>query len=372
MKKRFLRGFSLGVCLALAVTGLAACGTGGGFGGKSEFAAGTGTAEDPYVIKEDYQWSNMIKYPEANFVLGGDLNLGDYESVAPIGNAENEFKGTLDGCGYSVKGATVSGDHSVGLFGILSGATIKNLNFTDSVVKMTSGYSDGDYMGSFAAIARKGTVIENCNSKNINMSFVSFRDYIVYAGGFVGSLESVSSTICCSCNVKISLSNGNFPGFYIGGFARSVSGSTVDCCKVTGSMIFGNYATMYVMRIGTLVDKVINGTIKNMSADMNINVGPNIDVYTIAGDIDYESLEYCLNFSSYQRSPEGKYGKNGMYTDDAEYHVLYVKPSEIPTANAILKSNTWKDNKYWKEGKLYPELVSYEEYLQIKEAESAE
>ena len=378
MKKRFLRWFGLFAVQILAlvfIVGLSACsvtGDNSGRGGnshKTEFASGTGTAEDPYVIKEEYQWLNIANYPTAYFELGNDINLGDYEKIAPIGTSEDEFKGTIDGKGYSVKGAAVRGDHSVGLFGILSGATIKNLGFSDSTVRLLNGYNDGEYLGSFAAIARKGSVLENCFSKNINMSFVSNTGDFTMVGGFVGSLESASSAIFCSCDVKITLTKGRFPGFYVGGFARLVSGSTIDCCSVTGSMTFDHYAGSYVMRIGTFVDRVINSSISNMSVEMNINVGPTIDVYTIACNVDEETLKYCLNFSSYQRSTQGRYDKCGVVSNASEDYNIYFGTSQYSSANSVLENSLWENNKYWKAGKLHPELISYEEYLKIKEAE---
>ncbi len=336
---------------------------------KPEFASGSGSESDPYIIEKDYQWSNIAKHPDAFFEISADINLGDYKTVAPIGNSETPFSGTIDGKNHTISGATIRANHNAALFGITSGATISNLKLANSSVALQKDYSDGEYMSSFVAIARKGTHIENCSVDNVSISWSSKTSYFVMVGGFVGSLESVSSVVCCSTNVKISLNEGNwlYPGFYVGGFARLVSGSTIDCCSASGSMTFGHYAGSYVMQIGTIVDRVINSDITNMCVEMNINVGPSIDVYTIAGTVDNEpSIKYCMNFSSYQRATQGRYKKCDIISNASEDVNIYFSSSQYAYANDTLDRSIWQDNEFWKKGKVHPELISYSAYLELK------
>ena len=312
MKKKLFPTILALICAICCLFSLAACGTNGSGGGggrnEPEFASGSGTQDSRYIVERDYQWLNVAKYPNAYFELSADINMGDYKSIAPIGTAETPFTGTIDGKNHSITGAAVKSKHTPGLFGVLSGATIKNLRFENSSVAMTSDYDDGEYMGSFAAVARKGTEIENCHTENINMTFYSQTSYFNFVGGFVGSLESVSSANYCSCDVKISCSSGKYPGFYIGGFAVLAAGSTIDCCAVTGSVTMDGYAAVYVMDIAAIVYTVKNSTISNMCIEMNINA-VNSDVYTLAGKVDEENLKYCLNFSTYKYATEGRYKK---------------------------------------------------------------
>lgn len=332
---------------------------------KPEFLSGSGTESDPYIIDRDYQWLNVCKYPDAHFELSADINLGDYDSVAPTGTSQTPFTGSVDGKNHVISGANIRASHEIGLFGILSGAKVRNLTLSNSSVTMMSDYNDGEFMGSFAAVARKGTLIENCHSQNVNLTFPSKTGYFTFIGGFIGSLESVSSTIYCSCNVKITMSSGKYPGFYVGGFAEKISGSKIDCCKTTGSVTFGHPTGSYVMIVAAFVSRATNSEITNMLAEMNVNVGPTIDAYTIAGTVDEETLKYCLNFCSYQRAAKGRYRSCKVLTNASADVNIYFPPSEYAYANDTLDGSLWKENKFWKKGAIHPELVSYEEYLEI-------
>lgn len=370
MKKKLFSTILALVCAICCMFLLVACDEGSGIFGdnnnKPEFASGNGTQDSPYVVEKDYQWLNVGKYPEAYFELSSDINLGDYETISPIGTSETPFTGTIDGKNHTIGGANIKSAHTPGLFGVLSGAIVKNLGLINSSVAMTSGYSDGEYMGSFVAIARKGTEIENCHTKNVSMTFYSQTSYFNFVGGFAGSIESMSSVVYCSCDTKISCSSGKYPGFYIGGFAVTVSGSTVNCCSVTGSMTFPGYAAMYVMDVGSVVYTVKNSTISNMCVEMNINAHSNIDVYTLAGNVDEETLKYCLNFCTYQYSPKKRYKKCNLLTNISEDINIYFSSSNYAEANGTLDNSLWVNNKYWKKGKIHPELISYEEFLEIQ------
>jgi hypothetical protein len=374
MKKSFLSlcgAVVMAVCCAFTMVGCfgnsSSDGSSGGNKNKQEFASGTGTEDDPYIINEDYQWLNITNYLDAYYELDADLNMGDYELLSPIGSDTDPFTGSINGNGHTVSGATIKAAHNAGLFGIVSGATIKNLGLTNSSVLLTSDSIDGDYMGSFIAKARKGTLVENCYSEKVNVKFSAGSGKFQYVGGFIGSIESVSEVKYCHCNVNISQSNDySYPGFYIGGFARLVSGSSVDACYATGTITFGGPAAINAMRVGTFVDRVQNSTVTNMYTEMTINVGVNIDTYYFAGNVDTETLEYCLNFCSYQRTPKGRYEKCGLAINGSEYLNIYVSSADYATANDILDTSLWQDNKVWKKGKIHPELVSYEEYVALQ------
>lgn len=378
MKKKFAVTLVSFISAFICLFGFAGCGlfgincspsTDSGNGGgqnKPEFSAGSGTEADPYIIDSDYQWLNINKYPSACFALSADINMGDYGAISPVGTAQTPFSGKIDGKNYSITGVKIREDYNAGLFGVLSGATVKNLNFTNSSVALLDGYNDGEYAGSFAAIARKGTVIENCHSKNVSVTFPSKTSYFTFIGGFVGSLESVSSAFYCSADVKISLSSGKYPGFYVGGFARMVSGSVIDCCKVTGSITFGNPAGHYVMVVGTIVDRVINSRITNMLAEINASAGYNIDFYSIAGDVDEETLKYCLNFSTYNKAIAGRYRSCKVLSNASKDFNIYFPSSEYDSANSTLDNSIWKDNEFWVKGALHPEFVPYEKYVELK------
>lgn len=372
MKNKFLKIVLSILCVMFCSLGFTACGGNGGNsessdggGSKPEFASGSGTEASPYVIEKDYQWLNVAKHPEAYFELADDINLGDYETVTPTGTDEQPFEGVIDGKNHKISGASVSSSHFTGLFGVMSGATVKNLGFTNSTVHMQSK-NDDDVMGTFVAVAKKGTVIENCYSEKVTTNFTKYSTKYVMIGGFAGSVESVSSIVCCYSDVNIKAPDGS--RFYIGGFARLVSGSKIDCCYTTGTISVWGPSGVKVCRIGTFVDRVINSDVTNMYAEMSINAKGATGVYYFAGNVDNESLEYCLNFCDYQKTPDGRYEKCGVVSNGSEYVNLYFASSEYGNANDTLDKSLWCDNPVWKKGKVHPELVSYEEYLNLRNA----
>ena len=374
MKKKLKFSLLTFACVLCCVFGFAACGPSDGDNDgsddnaiQSEFAMGSGTEDSPYVIDKDYQWLNVAKYPDAYFELAADINLGDYATVAPTGTSENPFTGTIDGKNHKIEGAKVYSTHFTGLFGLTSGATIKNLGFANSSVHMESK-SEDDVMGSFVAVARKGTVIENCYSEKVTLNFTKYSTKYVMMGGFAGSIESVSSVTYCHCDVNIKAPNGSH--FYIGGFARLVSGSTVDCCYNTGTITVWGPSGVKVCRIGTFIDSIINSNVTNMYAEMSIDAKGATGVWYVAGYVDEEWNKFMLNFSDYQKTPDGRYETRKVINNASEDYNIYFPASQYAYANDTLDKDLWKDNAYWKKGKVHPELVSYEEYLQLKNSEN--
>ena len=109
---------------------------------KKDFESGTGSQNDPYVIKEGYQWINISKDLDAYYVLGNDISLSSLDKVDPIGNEQTPFKGTIDGKGFTISKANISSKMNTGLFGVVSEATIKNINL-DDVLLTYSIINDG-------------------------------------------------------------------------------------------------------------------------------------------------------------------------------------------------------------------------------------
>ena len=71
-----------------------------------------------------------------HYRLTADLDLSGI-SISGIGSAANPFTGTLDGQGHSISNLTIDGGENAGLFGVVKGATIKNLQLLNADVKGT-------------------------------------------------------------------------------------------------------------------------------------------------------------------------------------------------------------------------------------------
>lgn len=142
----------------------------------TDFAGGSGTAEDPYQIANGAQLAKLAQdvkggknYARTYFVLTADILLNDIsdwknwdESTeglnrwTPIGNNSQPFTGTLDGDGHSVSGIYINSTEIYqGLVGYLgSGRTLQNLGVKASYIK--GGYSVGGVCG------RNDGTVNNC------------------------------------------------------------------------------------------------------------------------------------------------------------------------------------------------------------------
>ena len=201
------------------------------------------------------------------FLLTEDIDLGN-RNWNPIGylakdNLTNTnrvkrfFCGTFDGQGHTITNCNASLDGvgggsgnsrivTVGLFGAISGATIKNLGITNSSFYVKSNCHE-NYGGALVGWMENGSVILNCSSVNNNVTVNSpWTAVIKYgtarAGGIAGSVEGSTITDCAAAgnNVKADGSKTESNA----GIANNYSGSDVT----TGN---NTYATQEEMKADT-------------------------------------------------------------------------------------------------------------------------
>ena len=257
----------------------------------ARYAVGSGTEQDPCRIggREELELFRMQvnRYGRTDLcaVLTSDIvmNSGTFDAdgrytpaagetvsrMNPIGSETQPYTGTFDGGGYTIRGLRVSkrnyrnyynsngggfdeGNHA-GLFGKLSGATVKNLTVT--------GYVDGRfYVGGIAGYADDTTKLLNCRNKCIVVSGKSTHPYasdpesvIRYAGGIVG-YNAGSVTACCNAGTVTGIDS-------VGGITGGGPGTVSDCYNmgaVTASGqnaggIAGNGGTVsYSYNVGTV------------------------------------------------------------------------------------------------------------------------
>lgn len=161
---------------------------------NSDFAGGTGTQRDPYIIATDEQLANLHKY-EGTASQGKYWRLRPkqgkylYTDLVPIGNQTKPFMGTLDGDGYYIssnapgtsdarqtkyvpipaynKNGTEVTAYGCALFGFLEDATIVNLNMVCMTSENTSvekipGTNVAIAAGAHMAAAGENATIMNC------------------------------------------------------------------------------------------------------------------------------------------------------------------------------------------------------------------
>ena len=176
-------------------------------GNTTEFAGGSGTAEDPYLVSTIEHLYNVRNYMDSHFKMTNDIDLteataegGDWDYGGrgwnPIGSGDtysaDAFSGVFDGNGHSVIGMRINltssnatgktGDFIyVGLFAKVSG-TVKNLHIVDTNIEaiyFRSGYRP--LAGAIVAHTTSTAIITNCS-----VSGKVKAGQIYYVGGIVG------------------------------------------------------------------------------------------------------------------------------------------------------------------------------------------
>lgn len=351
MKKRWTLVIAIAMSLALSAVFSAGCDFGGDNNNqqnseKPEFEFGIGTEENPYVISQPYQWTNINGHLSAYFELGADLNMGDIEDLVPIGSDETPFTGYLDGKNYKLHSASLK----TSLFGAISGGTVKNLKFADSKIDSAKA--------SLAETVKMGAAVENCHAENITM--VSAKSASYSCAGLIKTVSSASTVRYCSANVVLT-GNTNFDVSCVA-LVCEVSGGHIDACWASGTL-----KDEWYMSCSGLIGNISGGEVTNCYSDCTMLDFQN-DAVSLCNKRTGGKMEYCLCFCDFSKcNAENNYStklfKSTSVTNEST--LGYFAPTEIESSNDLLETAEWKDNKLWKKGKLHPELVSYEEYLQI-------
>jgi len=130
------------------------------------------------------------------YVLARNLDFNNITPAQWIQTKDIRFMGSLDGRGHSISNISLSNYR--GIFGVLDGATIKNLTINSANINYTlaDNYTSGILAG---RIQGTGNVIENVRIHNSSISNTS-----VFSGGLVGFASPLSGTGSASIrNVKI-------------------------------------------------------------------------------------------------------------------------------------------------------------------------
>lgn len=165
--------------------------------------------------------------------LGEDIDLIGY-IWTPIGIGNYSFKGVFDGGNHKITSMNVraADTHNVGLFGYVSGGTVKNLQVEGSVSYTGNTYVYGDVGGIVGCLGDSGAVT-NCLSKVT----VEGSGKIANVGGVVGNLIAGTINLCWNEGTV----NGGSGS--VGGIVGTNSGGTVTNCAnfgtVTGSSTAG-------------------------------------------------------------------------------------------------------------------------------------
>lgn len=236
MLKRLVKCFLIAICIIVifSATNISFASANGN---TTEFAGGSGTEEDPYLISSATHLNNVRNHLDAHFKMTADIVFTDADFAEggtfynngsgwiPIGDADAKFTGGFDGDGHTITGLYVNisatSDVYGGLFGHAVGTTIKNLGMIDSEISVTTS-SGSAYAG---GIAGYGGSIFNCS----NTGSVSGTSY---SGGIVGSVDHdnyTTPTITNCYNSGVVSGSG-----YVGGIVGHTYYARITSCYNTG------------------------------------------------------------------------------------------------------------------------------------------
>ena len=215
------------------------------------FEKGKGTEENPYNISNERQLKQIGMFPEKSFILTSDIQIsGNWKPI-------DRFSGTLNGSGYKITGAKISGNgENVGLFSEIMGGTVRNLTVSADIsaksnVGIIAGMNSG---GVIENCSVSGTVSAsgNCAGGICGINSGNIRDclsclYSVSANTFAGGIAGCNYSVIKNC---LSAAESVTSDMYAGGVSGCNNGGSISGC-VAANMTVYNTMTYNSGRIST-------------------------------------------------------------------------------------------------------------------------
>ena len=291
--------------------------------------SGSGTENDPYLILNPIQLSQMRNYLNQDgvyFKLMANIDVSEFiedewssQGWMPIGTSSTPFKGVLDGNGKTITGLWIKRSNAdyVGFFGYTQNATIKNVTIVakdivgkDNVAGL-SGYSD-----------------------NSTFNGVNFSATKIQGGTNVGGLAGKSNyTTISGCSI-ISTIEITGIGNDVGGIVGCIPSGSISECKVSCNAIIGANGVGGVF--GTDNSKV--APITNCHVQGNINGGDDVGGICGHSSGNITNAVFCGNVTAINKAG-GISGSRDGGTTCACYAVAHVNASGNLVGGLIGKSS---------------------------------
>ena len=201
---------------------------------------GDGTASSPYLIKSSaelvklaglcdgsLQVAESTDFTTAHYALAADIDMKGV-AFTPI----TPFKGSFDGKNFTISNLTVTPKDGTptGLFGLATGATIKNIKIKTGAVYVTDAAQL--YTGGLVGRAIE-TTVDNCSFEGTVSSAASASHTADGqsggASGVVGGLVGFAKNSTISNTTVTALVNSK--GQFIGGIVGSIEGGSITKAK---------------------------------------------------------------------------------------------------------------------------------------------
>ena len=191
-------------------------------GGKTqavEFAGGTGTPEDPYIIETAEQLAGISSDFAASYRLDADIDLKDVQwqpigAFMPMGtegdeaetpNSDYAFTGIFNGNGHKISNLKIDAPSgfTVGLFGCVSNSKISDLTVENADIN--GALMTGAVVGySFASEITNVTLSGNNTVRGNSMDYNGTPTNADMVGGIVGAgMDSVIRDCTASADIII-------------------------------------------------------------------------------------------------------------------------------------------------------------------------
>jgi hypothetical protein len=225
------------------------------------FSGGEGTEADPYRIDDATDLALINSYLDAYFVQTSDIDLagsGGETGWEPIGSGEFPFTGSYNGDGFTISNVEITnlvadGINEVGLFGVVDGGDLSNMNVSSTNIGVTGAQGTGILIGQL----RTGTVTR-CHTSGFVLGDTR-------TGGLIGDMES-GTVHQSSSSATVSPERSR-----AGGLVGIMSDSDREGITAAESTVSESFATGTVTsgsaRVGALVGSVnLLATVENSYA----------------------------------------------------------------------------------------------------------
>lgn len=251
----------------------------------ADFAGGSGTEQDPYLVSSKVHLNNVRNDLGAHYKLVADITFtnedfakrgtfyNDGSGFAPIGTEDTVFYGSFDGDGHTISNLFIydatSGDAYAGLFAINNGV-IKNLGIENGNISVYPDSNQYAYCGSIAG-KNLGTITDCYNTGSV----WSRR----YAGGIAG-YNSGTITDCynsgaITASKVFDLSAGGIVGYnYDGTISNCYNNGQIS----SSAIVVSTFSTLYYAFTGGIVGYGYDGTVEKCYNTGRINTNANVTI----------------------------------------------------------------------------------------------
>ena len=237
--------------------------------GTTSFAGGIGTDQNPFLIGNATQLSNVRNYLGANYKVINDIDMTGVADWTPIGTSTNPFSGKLDGDSYSI----IDWNTTRSLFGYIRGT---------QNVKLTGQKSD--LLNDDNTLKENNISEDNYTCVIKHLNFEQCRIVLQYGVCYGVISSDVDFAYICDCEIRtsnIDVLSGWWSGCFIGEIYRShiknlhLASNNILVCSDNPDYL-GNFGLLIgdIKKNETLdYQTIVNGCVNDLSTTIKTNGG---------------------------------------------------------------------------------------------------